>query len=75
MSLILALIDFELDAKRVVDSCLSPRHDVNEFGFIVQNCNTFFRQFYENSSVEFVQRQINGVAHNLAKAISSSTSF
>jgi len=34
-------------------------------GSIIQDCKTLFSQFYENSSVEFVQRQANVVAHEL----------
>jgi len=32
----LGCVEFELDAKRVVDSFLSSRHDVTEFGSIIQ---------------------------------------
>ncbi|XP_024632220.1 uncharacterized protein [Medicago truncatula] len=68
-------IDFELDAKRVVDSFLSAQHDATEFGSIIHRCKTLFNLFYENSSVEFIRRQANEVAHELAKAASSSASF
>jgi hypothetical protein len=61
-------VDFELDAKRVVDSFKSQNSDATEFGNIINNCKTLFSNFYENSSVEFMQRQANEVAHNLAKA-------
>ena len=33
-------IDSELDAKRVVDSFLSDKHDATEFGNIIQDCRT-----------------------------------
>jgi len=64
-----------MDAKRVVDSFLSSWHDVTEFGIIIQNCKTLFRQYYENSIVEFVCRQTNEVAHKLAKAALLPTSL
>ena len=31
-------MDFEMDAKKVVDSFLSTKHDVTGFGNIIQNC-------------------------------------
>jgi len=65
--LILGPIDFELDSKKVVDSFASNKHNAIEFGSIVQ--------FYENSSVEFVRRQANAVAHELAKAATLGASF
>jgi len=64
-----------MDAKRVVDSFLSSRHDVTKFGVIIQNCKTLFRHYYENSTVEFVRRQANEVAHKLVKAALLSTSL
>jgi len=36
---------------------------------------TLFGLYYENFSVEFVQRQANEVAHELAKAATLSASF
>jgi len=68
-------IDFEMDAKIMVDSFLSSRHDVTEFGIIIQNCKTLLRHYYENSTVEFVRRQTNEVVHKLAKAALLSTSL
>ena len=67
----LGLVDYEMDAKRVVDSFLSSRHDVTEFGIIIQNYKTLFRHYYENSTVEFVRRQAN----ELAKVALLSTSL
>jgi hypothetical protein len=61
-------VDFELDAKRVVDSFKSQNSDATEFGNVINSCKTLFSNLYENSSVEFVRRQANEVAHNLAKA-------
>jgi ribonuclease HI len=60
-------IDFELDSKRVVDSFSSSRPDATEFGDIIKNCKSCHSNFYNDSSVEFIRRQANEVAHNLAK--------
>ena len=70
----LGTVDFEMDAKRVVDSINYSHTDVTEYGNIISNCKTLFSQFYENSCVEFVRRQANEVAHSLAKAALSSAS-
>ena len=55
--------DFELDSKKVVDNFNSSIHDNTEFGAIINDCRSLFRQLYENFSVEFVRRQANEVAH------------
>jgi len=46
-----------------------------EYGAIINECKSVFSQFYENSSVEFVRRQTNEVAHKLAKTPLLSASF
>jgi ribonuclease HI len=68
-------VEFELDSKRVVDSFHSSNQDFTEFGVILNQCKLMFSNFYSNSSVEFVRRQANEVAHNLAKAATLSASF
>jgi hypothetical protein len=60
-------VDFELDSKRVVDSFFSSIADATEFGDIIKNCKSYFCNFYNHSSVEFIRRQANEVSHNLAK--------
>jgi len=50
-------IDFELDVKKVVNSFSSAHQDVTKFGTNIHNCKTIFKQYYINSSVEFVRRQ------------------
>ena len=50
-------IDFEMGTKIMVDSFLSPQHDIIEFGIVIQNCKTLFRQYYENSTIKFIRRQ------------------
>jgi len=68
-------VDFELDAKRVVDSFNSQNCDATEFGNIISYCKSLCINFYENSSVEFIRRQANEAAHKLAKAALLSASF
>jgi len=59
-------IDFELDAKKVLDSFSSAHQDVIEFGMIIHNCKTIFEQYYVNSNVdhEFVRRQTNEATYS-----------
>ncbi|WJX95855.1 hypothetical protein P8452_77124 [Trifolium repens] len=45
----------------------SSRPDATEFGDIIKNCKSCLSHFYNDSSVEFIRRQANEVAHNLAK--------
>jgi hypothetical protein len=59
---------FELDSKLVIDGFHSNNHDATEFGEIISHCKRLYRSFYVNSSVEFIRRQANEVAHSLAKA-------
>ena len=68
-------IDFEFDAKKVVDSFSSAHQDVTKFRMIIHNCKTIFKQYYINSSVEFVRRQTNEAVHRLHKKTTFSTSF
>jgi len=75
LELNLGPIDFEMDAKKVVDNFLSTNHDATEFGNIIRNCQSLFRNYYENSKVELVRRQANEAAHALANAASLSSSF
>jgi hypothetical protein len=64
-------IDFELDSKIVVDSFFSSKSDSTEFGDIIKNCRSLFTDLYTNSSVEFIRRQANEVAHTLGRAATS----
>lgn len=47
-------MDFEMDAKKVVDNLSSTKLDVIELGNIIQNCQSLFRNHYENSKIEFI---------------------
>jgi hypothetical protein len=67
----LSNVDFELDAKKVVDYFNGGRNDVSEFGAIVDDCRTKCNVYFENSKVEFSRRQANVVAHTLAREATS----
>ncbi|GAU39132.1 hypothetical protein TSUD_23110 [Trifolium subterraneum] len=58
---------FELDSKRVVDKFNNNMIDESVFGDIIKDCKHVFNSYFTNSHVEFIRRQTNGVAHNLAK--------
>jgi ribonuclease HI len=60
-------VDFELDAKRVVDYFNNGNNDISEFGAIIDDCRQRCISYFENSKVEFCRRQANEVAHNLAR--------
>ena len=59
-------MDFELDAKKVVDYFNRCSNDISEFGAIVEDCQRSCNLYFENSKVEFSRRQANEVAHTLA---------
>jgi hypothetical protein len=56
-------VDFELDAKKVVDYFHRGSSDVSEFGAILEECKRCRNLYFENSKVEFRLRQANEVAH------------
>jgi ribonuclease HI len=60
-------VDFELDAKKVVDYFNNGSNDITEFGVIVEECRRSCNLHFENSKVEFTRRQANEVAHTLAR--------
>jgi len=68
-------VDFVVDSKRVADYFNKGRGDVTEFGSIMDSSIHFCNTYLTNSHVEFIRRQANDVAHNLAKATTSNTSF
>jgi len=57
-------VDFELDAKKVVDYFNEGSNDISEFGAIVEECRRNFVTYFENSKVEFSRRQANEVARS-----------
>jgi ribonuclease HI len=67
-------VDFELDSKVVVEKFHSNKIDDTELGGIMSHCKRLFSTYYNNSSVEFVRRQANEVAHRLAKVASCKAS-
>ena len=61
-------VDFEVDSKTVADYFNKARGDSTEFGSIMDNSIQFCNIFLTNFHVEFIRRQANEVAHELAKA-------
>ncbi|XP_039691241.1 uncharacterized protein [Medicago truncatula] len=67
----LSNVDFELDAKKVVDYFNKGGNDISEFGAIMDECRKNCNDCFENSKVEFSRRQANVVAHTLAREVIS----
>jgi hypothetical protein len=65
-------VDFELDSKRVVDSFHSLVQNYSEFGVLMDHWKLIFSNYYSNSSVEFVRKHANEVAHNKTAKLSAS---
>ncbi|XP_058754336.1 uncharacterized protein LOC131627507 [Vicia villosa] len=68
-------MDFELDAKRVVDSVTNLKLNDSDFGAITGKCNRLMALFFRNSHVEFVRRQANEVTHALTRVAPSFANF
>jgi hypothetical protein len=68
-------VDFEVDSKRVADYFNQGNGDFTEFGVIMDSNRHYCSLYLQNSRVEFSKRQVNGVAHELAKAALSESSF
>ena len=64
-------VDFETDSKVTADAFLSSMNDLSESGCIISSCRSLFSNLFSNSSVEFVRRQDNAVAHALAREVIS----
>jgi len=64
-------VDFETDSKVTADAFLSSMNDLSESGCIISSCRSLFSNLFSNSSVEFVRRQDNAVAHALAIEVTS----
>jgi ribonuclease HI len=71
----LSNVDFEVDSKRVADYFNRGNGDITEFGVITDSNIQFCSLQLTNSQVEFIRRQANVVAHELAQAATSSSSF
>jgi len=68
-------VDFEVDSEKVADYFNRGREDISEFGSIMDNSVQFCNSYLTNSHVKFIKRQANAVAHELAKASTSLSSF
>jgi len=60
-------VNFELDAKKVVDFYIKGKKDILEFGEILEECKRCCNLYFENLKVEFSRRKTNDVAHNFAR--------
>jgi len=60
-------IDFEGDSKVKKDAFSYRREYISEFRNIVSASRSLFTSKFSNSRVEFIRRQTNTVAHNLAR--------
>ncbi|CAJ2637113.1 unnamed protein product [Trifolium pratense] len=68
-------VDFELYSKNVVTSFHSKHNNVTELGDVIRDCVRLHKTYFRNSSVEFIRRQANEVAHALARVATSIASF
>jgi len=59
-------VHIELDFKLVVDSICDKNNNQAEFGNIIADCRSLLQQF-ANFKISFVRRQVNVVAHSLAR--------
>jgi len=69
----LSNVNFELDAKKIVDHY--NKDSILEFGAIFYECKRCCHLFFENSHAEFNQRQTNEAFHTLARNVSFLTSL
>jgi ribonuclease HI len=68
-------VDFELDSENVVTKFHSSREDMSELRDVIRDCQRLHNVFFTNSRVEFIRRQVNEVAHVLARVTTSLASF
>jgi hypothetical protein len=71
----LPLVDFEVESKHVADYFKHGNADITEFGVIMDDTRNYCSLYLTNSIVEFTRRQANEVAHELAQAAPSKSSF
>ncbi|GAU32650.1 hypothetical protein TSUD_218990 [Trifolium subterraneum] len=67
-------VQFESDSKVLIEAIQMKRRGNSEFLSIVHDILSFMSSFL-NFEVKFVRRQVNSVAHTLARAANSWTSF
>jgi ribonuclease HI len=60
-------VDFETESKLICDVFHAARDDTSEFECIISSCRSLLHSFFTNSRVKFVRRQVNEVAHILAR--------
>jgi len=57
-------MNFVLDSKKVVQYFSTSKNDITEFVCIMNACKQLFQSSFQNSHVEFSQRQFNVVGHS-----------
>ncbi|XP_058768333.1 uncharacterized protein LOC131642063 [Vicia villosa] len=68
-------VDFELDAKNIVDNVNRSHPNNTDFGAITFECKLLLVSLSRNFHVKFIRRQANEVAHVLARAATCFDSF
>ncbi|KEH37772.1 hypothetical protein MTR_2g047100 [Medicago truncatula] len=48
-------VDLEMDSKLTVDTFLSNKNEMSEFGCIITSCRSYFNSLFSTSRVEFVR--------------------
>ena len=67
-------MDFETDSKVVAES-IYKRDGVSNFMAIIHDCRHLLMTDLANSDAKFIRRQVNNVAHNLAREALNHASF
>jgi hypothetical protein len=68
-------IDFALDSETITKAFHHHQPDISEFGQVMADARRLFSSSFTNSRVEFNRRQVNEVAHVLARVAPFSSSF
>ncbi|XP_065861213.1 uncharacterized protein [Euphorbia lathyris] len=66
-------VEFESDAKLVIDAILSNKKDISEFGMLINDCRVVLRS-NPTFSVSYVSRLANRAAHSVARQAYSNAS-
>jgi len=71
----LDIVEFEIDSKIVVDSLYDSKSGVPNYSVVINDCRRLLAFGLVTSDVRFIRRQVNEVAHCLAKAAPCHASF
>jgi len=67
-------MDFELNAKKVVDHYYKSDNNIRD-GAIIDECKKCYNSFFENYKIEFSHRQVNKVVDALAREVTFLTNY